>query len=99
MARYLLVRLAYAVLVIFGAVTIIFGILHLVPGDPAAIFAGPNASLDQIAQVRHDLHLDEPLYYQYGKYLQGLVTGNFGHSYRLGVGAMSAVWGRVPATA
>ena len=61
MTRFLIRRLALAVLVVVGVVILTFAIARLVPGDPAASWAGPRASREEIAQVREDLGLNLPL--------------------------------------
>lgn len=99
MLQYLIRRLGNAVLVVFGAVTLIFIILRAVPGDPASIYAGPSATPDEIAAVRSDLQLDKPIWSQYLLFLGGLLRGDLGESYRLGQPAVSAVFERLPATA
>ena len=73
-------RLAQAVLTIFGALTIVFFILHLTPGDPVQIMLGDYATPDLIATLRAHYGLDRPLPVQYLTFLKNTVTGNFGMS-------------------
>lgn len=69
--------------VILGVTLIIFLLLKAVPGDPVTIMAGEHSLNPQsIANLRAELHLDEPLYKQYGYYLWGLLQGDLGFSYR-----------------
>src|SRR5712691_9243681 len=72
--RYGLRRLVIAVPQLFGLVTATFFIIRLLPGDPARLIAGPLASEETIAVIRHRLGLDKPFLHQYLDYLKGLVT-------------------------
>ncbi|OWV05805.1 ABC transporter permease [Micromonospora wenchangensis] len=82
--RWLLRRLALAVLVVLGAATVAFAALHLAPGDPVrAVIGTLNPSQDLVDRVRVDLGLDQPLATQYGQLLGRLVTGDLGESYQL----------------
>lgn len=83
MVRYVLRRLPSAIVVLVIASVVIFFILRLAPGDPAASLAGPDASEATIQAIRHKLGLDEPLVTQYVIWLRGIVTGNPGDSYIL----------------
>jgi peptide/nickel transport system permease protein len=82
MARYLLRRLAQAGLVVAGVVVLTFVVMRLVPGDPAVTYAGPRASAAQLAQVRAELGLDEPMAVQLYDYLSALARGDWGTSLR-----------------
>lgn len=84
MARYLLTRLASAVLVLLIASIGIFALIRLVPGDPVDVLAGPDATAASRAAIRADLGLDRPFVSQYLHWLGGLLTGHLGTSYRLG---------------
>lgn len=83
MLSYLIRRLSYAVLTFFGITVAVFALIHMVPGDPVLLFAGvrghtvPRAILDHI---RHAHHLDEPLLAQYGWWVRGIFTLDFGRS-------------------
>jgi peptide/nickel transport system permease protein len=77
---YVARRIVLAAGVVVGVVIVTFAVAHLVPGDPAATWAGPHASAAQIARARHFLGLDRPLPVQLGSYLAGVVTGNWGVS-------------------
>ena len=80
MFRYLIRRLLWAV-VLFIAVTIItFVIFFVVPAEPARLCAGPQAGKEQIDRCKKFLHLDEPLYYQYYRFLRRVVIDqSLGH--------------------
>ncbi|WP_179752783.1 ABC transporter permease [Microlunatus parietis] len=91
-------RLAIGLLVMWGAATLIFVIIRVAPGDPAAVLLGPDAEPGQIARLRAELGLDQPIFVQYGNYLLDTVRLDFGDSYRLRMPAIEAVFDRLPAT-
>ncbi len=79
--RYIGQRLAVAITVLWGVATLVFVILRLLPGDPAALMLSEaGASAEAIAQLRVELGLDKPLIVQYGQYLLNLAQGNLGTS-------------------
>jgi ABC-type dipeptide/oligopeptide/nickel transport system permease component len=84
MSRYLLRRLILTIPVLLGAATLVFALIHLVPGDPAQAMLGEGASADEIARLRTSLGLDRPLLAQYGTFLGGIVRGDLGKSFRSG---------------
>jgi peptide/nickel transport system permease protein len=73
-------RVALAVVVVVGVIVLTFAIAHLVPGNPAATWAGPHASPAQVAAATRFLGLNRPLPVQLGKYFAGIATGNWGIS-------------------
>jgi peptide/nickel transport system permease protein len=73
-------RIVLAIGVVVGVIIVTFAVAHLVPGDPAATWAGPHASASQIAQSRKFLGLDRPVAIQLASYLSGIATGNWGVS-------------------
>ena len=80
MLRFIVRRLMLLVPVLLGLTAFVFAIARLLPGDPVALAAGPNASPAEIAAYGKEFGLDRPLLVQYGDYLAGLVRGNFGVS-------------------
>ncbi len=80
MIRFLLRRLLLTVPVLVGLTALVFIIGRMLPGDPVALAAGPNASAAEIADVAREFGLDRPLLTQYGSYLSGLMRGDFGVS-------------------
>src|SRR5215217_6039850 len=82
MTRYVLRRLILALPVLLGIMTAVFIMLKLIPGDPALALAGEKASVEQIARVREEFGLNEPLPAQYLKFLKAAFTLNFGDSLR-----------------
>jgi peptide/nickel transport system permease protein len=81
MTRYALNRLLITIPTIIAVTILVFLMLQLIPGDPAEIFLGEQRSSPELlAQVRHDMGLDRPLYVQYFSYLWNAVRGDFGVS-------------------
>lgn len=82
MLSYLLRRLALTIPVLIGVATLVFSLLHLVPGDPAQSMLGEAASAADVAELRTKLGLDEPLHKQYVSFMAGAATGDLGVSFR-----------------
>ncbi len=98
MTRYILQRLVIAVITLIGVSLIVFLLLHLLPGDPARVIAGLLASEDQIARIRAQLGLNDPLPLQYWHFLVNLLQGNLGLSARTSQPVLSEILARLPAT-
>jgi ABC-type dipeptide/oligopeptide/nickel transport system permease component len=98
-AAFLARRILFSVFVLWGAVTVIFIVLRLVPGDPAIVLLGPDASPDQIAALRAQLGLNQPLLAQYWIYIGNVVRLDFGDSLVLHQDVMQVVFARAPFTA
>lgn len=98
MTQYIIRRLLVVILLALGAVTLVFLLLHAVPGDPAANFLGDFATPAQVKAVRHQLGLDQPLPVQYFDYLKGVVHGDFGQSLSLTVPVSELLMQRLPRT-
>lgn len=98
LAGYLIRRLLYSLFVIWGAVTIIFFVIRVVPGDPAAVMLGTSATEEQVIVLRESLGLNDPLLIQYGNYLLDVSQLNFGNSFKLGGPALDHVLYRLPFT-
>ncbi|QBI53015.1 nickel ABC transporter permease [Streptomonospora litoralis] len=99
MLGYTLRRLGQSLLVLWGAVTIVFAVVRLVPGDPATIILGSDATSEEIAEVRRDLGLEDALSVQYGRFLMQILRLDFGDSFRSGTDAFAMVMERIGATA
>jgi peptide/nickel transport system permease protein len=95
MVRYLVRRLLLTIPVLLGVATLVFALIHLVPGDPAQSMLGDGASAEEIAQLRQTLGLDRPLLVQYGAFLSGLVKGDLGKSFRYGTPVTSEIRDRL----
>ena len=98
MLRYVGGRLASTLLVMTVVGVIVFLLLHLAPGSPAAIIAGDNATPAQVADINHQLGLDRPLPVQFGYWAWNVLRGNFGTSIFSGAPVMQLVEQRLPAT-
>ncbi|MCL6452052.1 MAG: ABC transporter permease subunit [Alicyclobacillus sp.] len=91
MGQYILRRLLNAIPILVVVSIIIFLFLHMIPGDPARIAAGPDATAQEIEFTRVRLGLDKPLYVQYFIFIRNLVTGNLGVSNRTGMSVASEI--------
>jgi peptide/nickel transport system permease protein len=96
--RYLIHRILLTIPVILGVATLVFSLIHLVPGDPAQAMLGEGASAVDVADLRGRLGLDRPLFEQYGRFMGGLVRGDLGTSFRTSQPVVAAIAERVPAT-
>jgi peptide/nickel transport system permease protein len=83
MASYILRRCLMMAPVLFGVTVIVFLVISLVPGDPAKAILGTFATPENMAQVRHDLGLDQPLPVQYAIWIEHVLRGDLGRSYIL----------------
>jgi peptide/nickel transport system permease protein len=99
MLRYLLRRLLLTVPVMLGVATLVFALIHLVPGDPAQSMLGETATAEEIKQLRTSLGLDRPLLAQYGSFLAGVTRGNLGTSFRTRQPVAREIWRRLGDTA
>jgi peptide/nickel transport system permease protein len=91
-------RIALAVVVVVGVIVVTFVVVHVVPGDPAATWAGPHASAAQIARARSYLGLDRPLAVQLLSYLRGIAAGNWGISIHTHRSVLSDLMTAAPAS-
>ncbi|MCH9646905.1 MAG: ABC transporter permease [Deltaproteobacteria bacterium] len=80
MARYALRRIAQAIPIAFLVATLVFSLIHLIPGDPVEIMLGEGAQAADLEALRARLGLDKPLGEQYFSFLRGLVRGDLGNS-------------------
>lgn len=84
MLRNILIRLLQAVLVLLGAALLVFIMLRIIPGNPAAVLMGEHADTAVIEKMTKELGLDQPVHVQLIHYLAGALRGDFGTSYSLG---------------
>ena len=84
MLRYLAGRLALLALMLVGLVVITFVVANVVPSDPAALAAGPDATRDMVETIRHEYGLDQPLPAQFARYIADILHGNLGRSIQTG---------------
>lgn len=99
MTRFLARRLLLTVPVLLGVATLVFSLVHLVPGDPVQVMLGDSASPADVAEMRGRLGLDRPLPIQYAAFLAGVATGDLGTSLRTNQPVVTAILERMPATA
>jgi ABC-type dipeptide/oligopeptide/nickel transport system permease component len=97
--RYFVRRVLLTVPVLLGVATLVFSLIHLVPGDPAQAMMGDGASPQDVAELRAKLGLDQPLLAQYVSFLRHAVTGDLGVSFRTGQPVTLMIVERIPATA
>ena len=98
MTGYLLRRLAQVIPTALLAASLVFSLIHLIPGDPVEMMLGEGAQPTDVTALRHDLGLDRPLLVQYGAFLGGLVRGDLGKSLKSGEPVLSIIADRFPAT-
>lgn len=99
MGRFIVRRLVHAIPVLFGVATLVFLLIHLVPGDPVQAMLGDTAAPADLARLRTQLGLDRPLYVQFLAFLAGTATGDLGTSLRTREPVLQSVVSRLPATA
>ncbi len=98
MKNFFLNKLLFTFPTIFGVVTLVFLIIHLIPGDPVEIMLGETATLTDKAKLRADLGLDLPISVQYFRFITNLVQGDFGISFHFRQPAFDLIIKRLPAT-
>ena len=98
MFRYLLARILYTLPVVWLVVSIVFLLIHLVPGDPIQQMLGEGVPATDLEAVRHTYGLDLPLHQQYISYWKGVLGGNLGTSIRYGQGVTRLLSQRYPYT-
>ncbi|OFW30856.1 MAG: hypothetical protein A3H97_18980 [Acidobacteria bacterium RIFCSPLOWO2_02_FULL_65_29] len=98
MFRFLIRRLLLAIPVLIGVATLVFSLIHLIPGDPVQAMLGDSAPPQDITALRERLGLNRPLYAQYVSFMKGAVTGDLGTSIRTNQKVVTAIGERMPAT-
>jgi peptide/nickel transport system permease protein len=91
-------RLVQAALILLGVAAITFVLLYALPADPARMIAGRSATAQTVANIRHELGLDQPLLIQFWTYLHNLLSGNLGRSYAQKTDVWTLIVARLPAT-
>jgi ABC-type dipeptide/oligopeptide/nickel transport system permease component len=91
-------RIIGAVPVLLGISFLVFLLMHLAPGDPVMLLLGDNATPGEVARVRHEWGLDQPLIVQYWQFISRAVVGDFGRSLKFGEPVIKLVFERLPAT-
>ena len=98
MVSFLIKRLGFAVLTLFSVLTLVFLIVRILPGDPALVILGDQASTESVAALHHKLGLDKPLLVQYLSFMLGVVQGNLGTSMITGRSITSEIANVLPYT-
>ncbi len=98
MARYLFKRFLLTLPALWLVLTLVFLMIHIVPGDPVEQMLGEGAAPGQLTQLRHVLGLDLPLHVQYGHYLWQLGRGDLGQSFKFQSPVRQIILERYPAT-
>ena len=98
MLRFLVRRLLLTLPVLLGVATLVFALIHLIPGDPAQAILGETASAEEVAALREKLGLDRPLLEQYGGFLRNAAQGDLGTSLRSNAPVAQEITARLPAT-
>lgn len=98
MLGFLVRRVLFAIPALWVAITLVFFLFRLIPGDPAQLIAGESAPRQVVENIRHQMGYDQPLPLQYGRYLSGLVHGDLGVSKVYQQNAAAQLEQRAPAT-
>ncbi|MBI3935071.1 MAG: ABC transporter permease [Acidobacteria bacterium] len=98
LARTLAERFLYALPVLLVVATVVFFLIHLVPGDPVEQMLGERAQTGEVEELRHRLGLDQPLGQQYLNYLKNALRGDLGTSFRFNAPVTDLILSRYPAT-
>src|SRR6267142_6305364 len=96
MARFIGRRLAYLLPVLLAVTLLTFLIASLLPGDLAYTILGDQATPENVAALRHDMGLDQPVWWRYLGWLGNVLQGDFGRSFRTGQTVLQAVAERLP---
>jgi peptide/nickel transport system permease protein len=98
MFAYALRRIALLIPLLIGIVVIVFALMQLIPGDPAVVLLGQDATPQAVTEMRHALGLDRPVAMQLGRYLANVARGDLGQSIFRGEPVLTAIMDRLPAT-
>lgn len=95
---YIARRVLQAVPVLLGISIITFVLIYYLPADPARMYAGPSATVETVERIRQRLGLDQPLWVQYTRYMERLLQGDLGFSYRKQIAVTELIFSRIPYT-
>jgi peptide/nickel transport system permease protein len=96
--RYILARLLFLLPTLFGALTLVFLLIHMIPGDPVEVMLGETASSADKAELRESLGLNQPLSAQYRTFLLDFAAGDLGRSLYERMSVNAIIGARLPAT-
>jgi len=91
-------RVLQAAPVLLGISIITFVLIYYLPADPARMYAGPSATVETVERIRHRLGLDQPLWVQYTRYMERVLQGDLGFSYRKQTAVTELILNRIPYT-
>jgi peptide/nickel transport system permease protein len=98
MLSYIIRKLFYSVLILFGVITVTFILMYVIPGDPARLMLGQRADVASIEAIRKQLGLDDPLYIQYVRFIGKAIQGDLGRSYSSNRDVLKTIIETFPAT-
>lgn len=99
MANYLVRRIGQSIVLVVLVTAVAFGLMRLAPGGPEAVYAlSPSMRAEDLARIRASFGLDQPLHVQYAKWATGMLSGDWGRSYRDSRPVRDVIFDRVPAT-
>lgn len=98
MGKYIIGRILNMIPTLFVVAVIVFLITRMLPGDPAAVMLGPQASVEEVEALTEELGLNEPLYIQFFEYIGNLLKGDFGNSLTYNQPIVDLIMERFPNT-
>lgn len=99
MLTYIVRKLGYSLLILFGVITVTFALMYVIPGDPARLMLGQRADVASIEAIRKQLGLDDPIYVQYIRFIGKALQGDLGRSYSSNRDVLKTIIETFPATA
>lgn len=99
MLTYIVRKLGYSILILFGVITVTFALMYVIPGDPARLMLGQRADVASIEAIRKQLGLDDPIYVQYVRFIGKAFQGDLGRSYSSNRDVLKTIIETFPATA
>jgi peptide/nickel transport system permease protein len=99
MTGYIVRRLLWVVVILWGVSLLTFLVAYAVPADPARLYAGPKATAEAVHAIRHQMGLDRPIPVQYLDYVAHVLRGDFGYSFHMQSNVLPIILSHFPATA
>src|SRR5438067_13239317 len=99
MTGYIIRRLLWVVVILWGVSLLTFVVAYAVPADPARLYAGPKATAEAVRAIRHQMGLDRPVPVQYLDYIGHVLHGDFGYSFHLHASVRPIILGHFPPAA
>lgn len=98
LGKFIIKRMMQALVTLLGALLIVFLVMRVLPGDPARLIAGPEASWEDVETIRKQLGLDKPLHSQFYDYVTSILRGDLGKSIKYGTPVINEIFSRLPFT-